>query len=98
MHDTSNDFPALELLAITITYGGIFVMIASSLAGQWSGEASLIMVYLLLVAPIIMGLLAYKNRSFRSTINHRKWVFYAGASYFITAPTVLLLLGLVESL
>ncbi|RZJ86118.1 MAG: hypothetical protein EOO60_13870 [Hymenobacter sp.] len=96
MPDNSNDFPAIETLAITITYGGVLTIIASSLAGQWSGQASLIVFYLVLIAPIVMGIIAYKNRTFRTGLNHRKWVFYAGALYFIITPIAGLLLVLFE--
>jgi len=96
MPNDNDNFPALATLIITITYGGILAIAASSLAGQWLGQASLIVFYLTLIAPIFMGIIAYRNRAFRRTTSLRKWVFYAGALYFIITPITVVLLILFE--
>jgi uncharacterized membrane protein HdeD (DUF308 family) len=96
MSNNNEDFPTGEILLVTITYGGILAITASPLSRQWSGIASLIVFYLIFLAPIIMGVIAYINRKFRNKENCRKWMFYAGALYFIIAPITWSLLVLFE--
>jgi hypothetical protein len=50
---------------LVLTYAGFFLILASTLARKWSAGASLISFYLLLVAPILLGVVAYKSRRAR---------------------------------
>jgi hypothetical protein len=47
-----------ELFLIFATYGGLLLILLTTLFWKWSGLASLGMFYLILGAPIIMGIIA----------------------------------------
>jgi predicted Na+-dependent transporter len=97
MLPSKDDSLASETLLITITYVGVLAIVASSLAEQWLAVASLISFYLIFLAPILMGVITYTNRAFRSKATHRRWVFYAGLLYFAIAPITGVLLVLFEN-
>ena len=91
MPDSNDDFPVYASLGITSGYIGLFIVITSSLANQWSALASLAFGYLVLLAPIIMGAIAYRYRQARNADNYRRPIFYASALYFIIAPITLMI-------
>jgi hypothetical protein len=45
-----------------LIYSGLFIILASTLAHTWSAIASLITFYQLLVASLLMGIVASRNR------------------------------------
>lgn len=76
-------YPAVAVLSIVVTYGALLAVLASSAASKWSGQASLAMAYLLLVAPFVMGTVAYQQRHIRhDSLPHRK-AFYAALLYLV---------------
>jgi drug/metabolite transporter (DMT)-like permease len=83
-------YPAIALASSFFTYAGLLAVLLSSLADTWSGQASLLSAYLLLGAPVVMGLVAYTNRELRIDSVPHRWAFYAGALYFVVAPLMLL--------
>jgi hypothetical protein len=72
--------------SIVLTYCGLFIILASTLAHTWSAVASLLTFYQLLVAPLLMGIVAYRNRSARLGSAPYRLVFYAAAGYFVVLP------------
>jgi hypothetical protein len=81
---------------LVLTYGGFFLILASTLARTWSAVASLITFYLVLVAPILMGVVAYKSRRARLVSTPHRLVFYAAAGYFMALPLLFCLDALLE--
>lgn len=81
---------------IGLTYGGYFFILASTLARTWSAVASLITFYLLLVAPILMGVVAYKSRRARLVSTSYRLVFYAAIGYFMALPLLFCIDALLE--
>lgn len=77
---------AVAFWCIVLTYGGYFIILASTLSRTWSAVASLITLYLVLVAPLIMGVVAYKSRRARLVSTPYRLIFYAAASYFVALP------------
>ena len=54
--------PVLHYFILFATYGGWLVVLLTGLFWEWSGMASLGVVYLVLVAPFVTGALAFSLR------------------------------------
>lgn len=89
-------YPAIALATSFFTYAGLLAVFLSSVVGTWSAQASLLSAYLLVVAPVVMGIVAYTNRKLRLHSVPHRWAFYAGVLYFIILPFALLVLFVCE--
>ncbi|WP_140467105.1 hypothetical protein [Hymenobacter nivis] len=69
-------YPAVALLGVLATYGVALAVLAASAAGTWSGQASLAVGCLVLVAPLLLGAVAY---SYPSGIRRRTGGFLVPA-------------------
>lgn len=87
--------PIIELFIIFATYGGLLLVILTTLLWKWSGMASLGSFYLILGAPIAMGIIAYRHRKTKKDSKYHKWTYISGISYFIITPIVILILWFV---
>jgi membrane protein insertase Oxa1/YidC/SpoIIIJ len=87
-----NNPPTIELFIIFATYGGLLLVTLTSLFWTWSGLASLGTFYLILGAPLIMGIIAYRNYKLRRDSKYRDWTFKSGILYFIITPITLAVL------
>ncbi|MCE7040782.1 hypothetical protein [Dyadobacter sp. CY312] len=87
----------LKLLFVFANYGGLLLLSLTSLFGEWSGMASLGTFYLVLVAPIGMGFIAFQNRKTRNDSKYQKAAFWASALYFAAAPAVIISLILFQN-
>ena len=84
-----------DLFIIFATYGGLLVLTLSSVLNlEWSGAASLGTIYLLLIAPFVMGYICLKySKKKGSSIYHRRIFFgrslllcgYANKTWCFTA-------------
>jgi fatty acid desaturase len=86
--------PAIELFIIFATYGGLLLIVLTTLFWQWSGMASLGVFYLILVAPIVMGIIAYRHRQTKIISKYHTWTYRSGLLYFIIAPVTFVILFL----
>tara|TARA_A100000171_G_C2129653_1_gene145842 strand:+ start:594 stop:980 length:387 start_codon:yes stop_codon:yes gene_type:complete len=86
----------IALFLIFLTYGTLLIMVLTVLLWKWSGMTSLSSAYLLIGAPIIMGIIAYKNYKNRHLSKYHKWVYRSGISYFLIAPLIAILLMVFE--
>jgi hypothetical protein len=87
MHrDNIENAPTRDLFLVFCTYGGLLLVALTALFWKWSGLASLGTFYLILAAPIIMGVIAYRNRSKVEISKYHLIVFRAGLLYFLFAP------------
>jgi hypothetical protein len=101
MSKSSSTIPATISLGVAfwcigLTYGGYFLILASTLSRTWSALASLITLYLVVVAPILMGVVAYKSRRARLVSTPYGLVFYAAAGYFMMLPLLFCIDTLLE--
>jgi glucose uptake protein GlcU len=78
--------PTTELFIIFSTYGGLLLVVLTTLFWQWSGMASLGAIYLILVAPIVMGIIAYRHRQTKTISKYHYWTYLSGLLYFAIAP------------
>ncbi len=76
------DPPVLDLFLIFATYGGLLLVVLTSLMWKWSALASLGTFYLILVGPIFMGYIAYKNRNRIMESKYHMWTYKSGLLYF----------------
>ena len=86
----------IELFIIISTYGGLLLVALTAIFWRWSGMASLGTFYLILGAPIVMGLIAYRNREKKSISKYHNWAYASGLLYFAIAPVTIFVLFLVE--
>ncbi len=84
--------PIIELFVIFATYGGLLLVALTTLFWKWSGMASLGSFYLILGAPIAMGIIAYRHRKTRKDTKYNKWTYLSGILYFVIAPVTFLIL------
>ena len=74
------------------TYGGLLLVALTTLFWQWSGMASLGTFYLILGAPVAMGIIAYRHRKTKKDTKYHKWTYLSGILYFAIAPVMFLIL------
>jgi hypothetical protein len=86
------DQPVAELFIIFSTYGGLLLVVLTALFWKWSGMASLGLFYLLLIAPVIMGVISYRHRATKGTSKYHRLTYNLGLLYFFIAPMILLIL------
>ena len=88
------DPPRLGLAILLITYGGWLLAILTEAFWFWSGLASLGTIYLIAVAPIVLGLLAVQLYPKRTLSRFHKLAFVASAGY-IAVPVIVIAYALV---
>jgi len=80
--------PALAFFIIFFNYGGLSVVVLANYFLEWSGMATLGVLYLWSVAPILMLTIAcYFYRDRKTSIYHKS-AYIAAALYFIITPLV----------
>ena len=87
--------PTIGFFLIFATYGGLLLVILTSFFWEWSGMASLGTFYLILGAPIVMGIIAYKNHKNKLLSKYHMWAYKLGLLYFVLTPLTFLLLYLI---
>ena len=90
------DPPTIDLFLIFSTYGGLLLVTLTTLFWKWSGMASLGAFYLILVAPVIMGVIAFINYKKKELSIYHLRIYKAGQLYFLITPMTLGLLMLFE--
>lgn len=88
------DPPRLALAILFGTYGGWLLVILTETFWFWSGMASLGTIYLIAVAPIVLGLLALQLYPKRTLSRFHKLAFVASAGY-IAVPLIVIAYALV---
>ncbi len=88
--------PVKELFLIFATYGGLLLVLLTTLLWKWSGLASLGIFYLIFGAPIVMGIISNKYKHSRMISKYHNCVFITGISYFAIAPITFFILFLVS--
>jgi len=88
--------PIFELFIVFATYGGLLIVALTTLFWEWSGLASLGTIYLIIPAPIIMVIIAFRNYKLRKTSSYRNILFKVALLYFVIAPITFLSLYLIS--
>ena len=88
--------PTTALFFVFATYGGLLAIILWTIFGLWGGLSSLTAFYLILVAPIAMGVIAFKHRKTKTISKYHNWTFLSGLLYFVIAPLTFGILFLVS--
>lgn len=83
--------PTTALFLIFLTYGGLLLVILTTKFWFWSGMASLGTFYLILAAPIIMGIIAYRHRKTRAVSKYHNRTFLSGLLYFVIVTVIFVL-------
>lgn len=82
--------PVVPLFIIFATYGGWLMVTLTSLFWYWSGMASLGLIYLVFIAPIVMSVLAVRLYRERRLSRYHRGAFIASGAYpFVVASLVL---------
>jgi hypothetical protein len=88
--------PTVDLFLIFSTYGGLLLVTLTALFWKWSGMASLGTFYLILGAPIVMGIIGYRNHKNKDLSKYHMLTYKTGLLYFFIAPLILLILVAIE--
>lgn len=89
--------PTAETFLIFSTYGGLLLVALTTLFWKWSAMGTLGTLYLIFVAPILMGIIAYQNRKTRIISKYHNWTYLSGVLYFIITPVAFILLFLMSN-
>jgi hypothetical protein len=81
-----------------MTYGGLLLVILTSIFWYWSGMASLGCLFLVAPAPILMLIIAYKNYKLRSISLYHRLVYMFGMVYPFVIGLCLLSVWLYKSI
>lgn len=81
--------PVWSLFILFATYGAILTIVLTAVFWRWSGILSLLIIYLILFAPLIIGLIAYRNYNRRMLSVYHKYTFIAAVAYY---PAIFVLL------
>jgi len=84
--------PTIELFIIFATYGGLLLVTLTTFFWQWSGLASFGTFYLILAAPIVMAIIAIRQRKTKLNSKYHNWAFKSALLYFVIAPVTLTIL------
>ena|SRR5687768_8213002 len=82
--------PVLELFILFATYGGMLLVILTALFWEWSAMASLGTFYLVLIAPVAVGSLAWWYRTRRKESKYHRLTFDLSVGYFAALPLLFL--------
>jgi len=83
-----NKPPTFSLFLLLATYGGLLLVVLTTLFSRWSALASLGSLYLILIAPFVKVVLAYRMHNDRAITIYHRWVYYSCLLYFLIAPLV----------
>lgn len=83
--------PEIDFLILFATYGGMLLTILTSFFWIWSGMASLGLFYLIFAAPIILGIIAYRNFKKRKILKYHLWAYRKALLYYVHMPIALLI-------
>lgn len=87
--------PTVSLFLIFSTYGGLLLVILTDLFWKWSGMASIGTFYLIFVAPIVMGAIAFQYRLKRTISKYHNCIYLSSLLYFLIALITFVLIFLI---
>ncbi len=78
--------PVIELFLVFATYGGFLLVLLTSLFWQWSGMASIGTAYLIIIAPFVMGVIAFRQRKLSYLSKYHHYTYISSLLYYIIMP------------
>jgi len=78
--------PVVELFLIFATYGGFLLVVLTSLFWEWSGMASIGTAYLIIIAPFVMGVIAFRQRKLNYLSKFHHYTYISSLLYYILVP------------
>ena len=90
--------PTVQLFILFATYGGWVLVVLTLCCWYWSGAASLGLIYLLLIAPLVtlvMAALLYRQRNL--SVFHRR-AFVASAAYAAVSGASIIIVVIYKAL
>jgi|GEM_PF-4787996 len=84
--------PVIALLLVFAIYGILLLTILTALFGEWSGFASLGMIFITLIAPILMAFISVRLQLNKGLSKYHLGVQNAALYYFLIFPVSLFLL------
>jgi len=81
-----NNPPNIDFFLIFATYGGLILVMLTTVFWKWSGMASLGTFYLIIGGPIVMGIIAYRNYRNKGLSKYHMLAYKAGLFYFLITP------------
>jgi hypothetical protein len=84
--------PVIELLLVLAIYGILLILILTALFWEWSGFASLGVIFIVFVAPILMAFISVRLQMEKSSTNYHLALQRAALYYFLIFPVSLFLL------
>jgi len=88
--------PLFDVFFLFMNYGALIFVMLTNFFWYWSGFASVMTFYLILVSPFVMGLIAHRNYKKRQIAVIYKRIFQLGFAYFIIAPLLFLMVYLID--
>ncbi|WP_210116251.1 hypothetical protein [Hymenobacter fodinae] len=82
--------PSWHLLVVMATYGGWLMVALTGMFWQWSGMASLGLLYLLVVAPVLMLVIAIRTARLTQLSRYHRWIFNASVLYLPIAAGLII--------
>lgn len=90
------DPPTIDLFLVFATYGALLLLVLTILFWKWSGMTSLGAFYLILGAPVVMGIIAIRNYKKKEFSTYHLWTYKAGLLYYAIATATIVLLLILE--
>lgn len=90
--------PWLSWLILFINYGGLLLVSLTSIFWTWSGMASIGVMYLVIIAPLLMSSIAFEMRIKKNDNVYNRRLFRLALLYLLIMPLVLYFLFIFESI
>lgn len=87
--EQSENPPIIEVFFIFATYGGLLLVVLTTFFWKWSGMASLGVIYLMIVAPVLMGIITFRHSKRKNDSIYHKWIYKFASFYFLIAPIII---------
>ena len=85
--------PVIRLFFIFLSYGGMIMLIVTSFLVHWSGMASLGLFYLIFVAPVITGFIAFLNKNDKEKSKYHNLAFILAIAYIPLLAVYLIIIA-----
>lgn len=73
--------PEIHFLVLFFTLGGWLLVLLTAWFWEWSGLASIGVLYLIFIAPALTAVMAWQLRSNRTLSNFHKYAFFLSGAY-----------------
>jgi hypothetical protein len=73
--------PTVPFFILFFTFGGWLLVLLTAWLWEWSGMASIGMIYLLLIAPVLTGIVFWRLRSQRTLSGFHRCAFLLSGAY-----------------